>query len=177
MAATPDQAAFETIVAESKAVIEGADPSPVKRGRGRPRKDETAPKVEAVAPQPVQPPPDVSVYLKGPLIALSKIPAHRTGIPQLALDDGEAGACAQALNEIVRAFVPDQNAMSPKTAAVVTGVLTFGSIGFMKWQIYNEEMSKRNPEPQPVPEVQEVISQAPVMAHGGDYFRRPGMNA
>lgn len=179
MAATPDQAAFETIVAESKAAIAGADPAPVKRGRGRPRKVDAVPetpKVDAQPSLPVQAPaPDISTHIKGPLIALSKIPAHRTGIPELALDDSEAGACAQALNEILRAFVPDQNQMSPKTAAVVMGVLTFGSIGFTKYQIYSDEMMKRTPM-KPVPEVQEEIAAAPPVAHGGDYFRRPGMN-
>lgn len=182
MAATPDQAAFETIVAESKAAIAGADPSPVKRGRGRPRKDSgvphaipEAPAASAPASLQVQPAPDISTHIKGPLMALSKIPAHRTGIPELALDEGEAGACASALNEILKAFVPDQNSMSPKTAAVVMGVLTFGSIGFTKYQIYADEMAKRMPM-KPVPEVQEEIASQPPKAHGGDYFRRPGMS-
>jgi hypothetical protein len=178
MAKTPDQTAFETIIAESQATIAGADPSPVKRGRGRPKKveSETERKVEP-SPVPVaQPAPDISEHIKGPLMALSKIPAHRHGIPALALDQDEALACATALNEILKAFVPDQGTMSPKTAAVVMGVLTFGSIGFTKYQIYSEEMAKRNPEPEAVPEVQEVNADLPTQSATG-YFRRPGLNA
>lgn len=181
MAATPDQTAFETIVAESKTVIAEADPSPVKRGRGRPKKSDA--ETVASSPAPVvpvaQPPPDISLYIKGPLVALSKIPAHRTGIPSLALDDDEAAACANALNEIAKAFVPDANAMSPKTAAVVMGILTFGSIGFTKYQIYSEEMSRRHPEPVKEPEVQDEVASLQTMqpVRASDAFRRPGMNA
>jgi len=178
MAASPDQAAFEQIVAESKAAIQGSEPGPVKRGRGRPRKESQAPIPEAISPAPIvapAPAPDITEHIKGPIQALSKIPAHRHGIPALALDEDEAKACATALNEILKAFVPDQNTMSPKTAAVVMGVLTFGSIGFTKYQIYSEEMEKREPR-KPVPEVQEEIAQMPVMASASDHFRRPGMS-
>jgi hypothetical protein len=174
---------FEQIVAESQAALEKEKPTPRAgaRKRGRPRKvrpQESQPSQVAGAqnPQPIvatDPAPDISEIIKTPLIALSKIPAHRHGIPELALSSDEAGACAQALNGILQAFVPDQNAMSPKTAAVVMGLLTFGSVGFTKFSIYSAEMEKRAPQ-KPVVTVQDEIAeiqkQSPVNA--SDYFRK-----
>jgi len=180
-----DQTQFEQIVAESKvAIAESAQDQVPKRGRGRPRK--VAPEVstataspQVASPSPVvQPPPDITHTIKGPLIAISKIPAHKHGIEALALDENEALACAEALNGILKAFVPDQNAMNPKTAAVVVGLVTFGSIGFTKYQIYSDEMMKREPERRPVPEVQEEIAKETASSSlpARDYFRRPGMS-
>lgn len=173
---------FEKIVAQSQAAVKEnqSKPRSAARRRGRPRKSESAvsPKVEGAAPMaqaPIhapEPAPDISQIVKMPLIALSKIPAHKHKIPELALSSDEAEACANALNTILQAFVPDQNAMNPKTAAIVTGALVFGSIGFTKLSIYSSEMQKRAPAP--VPEVQTEIAEAQKTdgVRPEDYFRR-----
>lgn len=151
------QSDFEKIVAESKATVgqSSAATAAPRRSRGRPRKPQPTaaasnhPQTEApqgLAPQnpiAVEPAPDITQYLKGPILALSQIPAHKHKIPELAFSAAEAEACAASFNQILQAFVPDQNAMSPKTAAVVMGLLTFGGIGFTKLSIYSNAMEQR----------------------------------
>jgi hypothetical protein len=103
------------------------------------------------------PPPDISPYLAGPLRMVSAIPARNHGIPELALSEEEALLCAQSLNACIQAFVPDISSMSPKTAAILSVVTVFGSIGVTKYQIYLEH-KPRSREPIPEPEKQEKIA-------------------
>jgi hypothetical protein len=152
------QTDFGAIVQESKEKIEGAgkrDPA-VKRGRGRPKGTTKRPSVEGaagsaspgLAPTDTNTgagaaPPDVSKILVPSIKAISKIPAVKFQIADLAFTDEEAISCAESLNAILEAFVPDVEKMSPKTAAVITAGVTFGSIGFAKFQIYSNEMERR----------------------------------
>lgn len=190
------QSNFADIVKESKENIEGSgkkEPA-VKGKRGRPKgstkarptvdgspstvgSSESAGSVATGAPKPA---PNISRELILPIKALSRIPAVNYKIPDLAFNDEEAGACAEALQSCLNAFIPDVENMSPKTAAVVTGMLTFGSIGFSKYQIYSEEMQKRrgsvreraNQEVEatnaPTPAPQEIPGTIPA----ANYFRR-----
>lgn len=180
---------FEQVVKESQAKIaeESASTSVPRRGRGRPRKiqSDEAPKVAAaespVVASPISPPPDISKILTTPLQALSKIPAKNYGVADLALTQEEAAACAESLNQVLQAFVPDQNAMSPKTAAVVMAFLTFGSIGFSKYMILlDAEEAREKLEPKkPEPEIQDAIKQEQERAKidAADYYKRAPLNA
>ena len=125
-----------------------------KRGPGRPKKvrpgekpvetKENSPGPQVV--NPVQPAPDVSIHLKNPIMFISKIPAAKHGIPELALNDDEAMACAQGINGVLQAFVPDQNTMDPKTASILSLGLVVGSIGFQKYMIYMTHVKSKPQE-------------------------------
>jgi hypothetical protein len=157
---------FSQVVNESKQAIQETVVEPkVKRGRGRPRKsisagaapaDQPSVASSAAAPGP-QAPPDISKHLMGPLILISTIPARRVGIPEIALTPEEAYACASSLNEILVAFAP-QGQMNPKTAAIMSAAVVFGSVGITKYQIYMEksrapvEREKQEAEEIPNPE-------------------------
>lgn len=138
-------------VAESQKIIQSAKPQApkIKRGRGRPRKDGTIPgavptqgSASSVTPPATQPPPDISKHIATPLIAISKIPAAKFRIPELALSPDEAQSCAEALQGVLNAFVPDVATMNPKTAAVIGALVVFGSIGLQKVQIYNMRIAE-----------------------------------
>ena len=184
--------AFEQVIAQSKEAIAEETERRVgaRRGRGRPPKHRPvsagtservgAPSTEQASPvssqSPVAPPPDISKALVLPLIAVSKIPARNYHCAELALTDEEATACAEALNQILVAFVPDQNTMSPKTAAVVMGAITFGSIGFSKYLILQNqrEAMKAEKKKQEQLEVQDVIraEQERTKTTAADFYRR-----
>lgn len=140
---------FQKTVAESKAAVQAEGEKKVRKGRsdkGRARKPgDAAPGTPTSQPGtpgvPGQAPTgqtDLSPYIAVPLQALSGIPAKRHGIAELALSPEEAKACAEAINGIFNAFVPNINQMSPKTAAIMGAVMVFGSIGFTKYQIFSE---------------------------------------
>ena len=175
---------FKQVVEESKERLHQEEVK-APRKRGRPRKiDGSAPsalenkapgsKEASNAPSHQSPAPDITKHLVTPLIAISRIPANHHGIPALALQEDEAKAAAESIQAILNAFVPDMESMSPKTAAVLGAFLVFGSIGFSKYQIYSEEMLKRQPKiPQPEPENN---TGTPVFQNGAiraeDVFRR-----
>jgi len=135
--------AFAAEVEKSKQAILSAD-TPPKRGRGRPpgsgKKNPELHVVDSTphpaVESPKSPPPDISRFLVAPITMVSKIPAQKYGIPELAFSLDEAGMCAAACNELLAAFVPTMGEMSPKTAAIITFGATVGSIGFQKYQIY-----------------------------------------
>lgn len=139
---------FKKIVDKSKENIQEASlKNESKRGRGRPKKIRTEeekkrPEIESTNLVSVQPAPDISEYLKNPLIFISKIPAAKYQIPELAFSDDEASACAASINGILQAFVPDQNAMDPKTASILSLGMVAGSIGFQKYMIYLSHIEK-----------------------------------
>lgn len=162
--ATLDNAEFKKKIEESKQVISEANFQAPKRGRGRPRKNPNA------GPQPAthhaqaaeasaspaaapMPAPDISQFVKPPLMAISKVPAIKYRIPELALTDDEAQSCAAALNQVVQAFVPDVGNMDPKTAAVIMAFSTFGGVGFQKYLIFREKQ-KMSPQKPAADEVQ-----------------------
>ena len=170
---------FQKAVEESKQNIQSQVQLPPKRGRGRPRKDPLSPQTN---PQPtdsplplISPPPNIAAFIETPLIALSKLPAQKHMIPELALSPDEAKACAEALNQCLQAFIPDINRMSPKTAAVIGCLTTFGAIGFTKYALYSEVMNERRAKASPEPDItaQELVAKAqtdnPIPAQ--DYFR------
>lgn len=137
---------FKKITEQSKDRIKAAQeakiPREKKRSRGRPPKIQPEVKTEAKEPavdaSPV-PAPSIAPFIKQPLIFLSKIPAHKHKIPELALSNDEADMCAQSLDLILQAFVPDIGKMDPKTAAIVSGLSVFGSIGFQKYMIFRSK--------------------------------------
>lgn len=146
---------FSKLVEESKANIQGAEMVPPKAGRGRkklPRdangkiiRDGSGRVVPGTAASPSvaqagvsipgTPPPDISKFLIQPIKSISKIPADRLGVKELAFDDSEAGASAQALSDLYAVFAP-AGQMNPKTAAICNCGLVFGTILFTKYQIY-----------------------------------------
>jgi len=152
---------FEKVAAEAVQNMQSvsADQPPVKRGRGRPRKIPASPS-PAAAPEAVVPPSealDLVTPFKTAIQSLSKIPADRTEIPELAFDDNESRACAESLIAVLDAFVPDANKLDPKTAAVLGAAMTFGSVILVKHDIYKTKMAAKskpaetappkNPEP------------------------------
>lgn len=171
---------FKAVVEESRAAIQAQEITPPKRGRGRPKKSSDSAKVTEAPSQslagPAQPPPNISTYLEFPLIALSKGPARKHDLPELALTQEEAKACAEALQACLNAFLPDVNNMSPKTAAIAGLLVTVGSIGFTKYSMLADkqaEIAKRNP-PKPEPEIQEInaIKQEAASIPADSYFAR-----
>jgi hypothetical protein len=137
---------FKKMVEKSKEKLHAETSLPPKRGRGRPRKvvsDAPAPTAApSMAPPPLQA-TDITRYLIPPIGALSKIPANKHQIPELALSPDEAGMCAMACNDLLNVFVPDLSRMSPKTAAIISAGCTFSSIFFTKYQIYSTKMAER----------------------------------
>lgn len=141
---------FSQVVAESTAAIHAAEAVPTKiKRRGRPRKDGSvasgqAPTASSVNNPSVAPqaPPNITPVLIGPLIMISSIPAHRTGIPELVLNQDEAKACAQSLNEVLTAFAP-QGQMNPKTAAILGAAMNFGMVFIVKYGIYSDVQAQR----------------------------------
>ena len=174
---------FKKAVNESREKIHSIGPATAKRGRGRPRKDQTG-RVSLSRPNegppslatetPKTPPPDISRYLETPIISLSKLPAVKYEIPELAFDENEAKACAESLNQVLQAFVPSVGEMSPKTAAVISACATFGSIGFSKYQIYLDKRKVLTPDV--TPEIQEqnaeMQNNSVFPVHAADIFRR-----
>ena len=169
---------FEKAVEDSRKKIRATSRiEPKVKPRGRPRKDggERPRPVsdETQGPQKVtaSPPPDISEYLKVPLIALSQIPAATNKIPELALTSDEAGAVAQSFNKILEAFIPDVSAMSPKAAAIISASVVVGAIGFQKYQIYAAVTHQRAMEaakqPEPPPQPNETHAASP-----DSYFKR-----
>lgn len=139
---------FAKTIAESKEKIHGSEIKPLKRGRGRPRKHlapDPLKKSDPERPSSVEKVEtvDVSEFLRVPIIAVSKIPAMKYSIPELAFSEDEAKACAESLNQCLQAFVPNVAEMSPKTAAVIGACCSIGAIGFTKYQIYSEVTHKR----------------------------------
>lgn len=162
------QSDFAQVVEESKKNIQNAEMIPPKARAGRKKLPRDAQgniirdagqrvsgtaTDSSVSPgplnQPSQPAPDISKHLIAPLIGLSKVPANRYSITELALDQDEAKAIAESLNQLYAVFAP-QGQMSPKTAAICGVVLTVGSIGFSKYQIYMDKKPQPTPEPEPV---------------------------
>ncbi|NJM09517.1 MAG: hypothetical protein HC883_01055 [Bdellovibrionaceae bacterium] len=77
-----------------------------------------------------------------PLILISKVPAMRTGIPELTLDEAEAKACASSLQRLIDVYAPDLAKMDPKTAAIMGAVMTFGTLVINKLMIYSAKMQQ-----------------------------------
>lgn len=172
-------AEFATKVAESKQNIAAENATP-KRGRGRPRKvvPVTAAPQQSMHSEPsvVQgpPPPDISQHLTTPLIAISKIPAAKYGVPEIALTPDEAALCAKSLNDMLNAFVPDVGQMSPKTAATIGFFTTVGSIAFSKYAIYATKAPatiEAPPASPPTPGASPFPTQTALEA--GEYFKSP----
>lgn len=181
---------FKKKINESKRRL--ADKVLEKRGRGRPKRDlpdsgkikarpESEPTASTETVSKIQETPNIAVYIKAPLQFISKIPAQNYGIPELALDDMEAMACADSLNQCLQAFAPNVGAMSPQTAAIFSAASVFGSIGFQKYMIFKEKKGSAkerekifNPDPEPPQNLNPDLSQ---MGTGGpsnfagDYFQ------
>lgn len=159
-----------------------------KRGRGRPRKDPapTVEKTEVAAPTaaaevvtssalPEIPNGiDLSKYLVQPAIMISRIPARKVGIPELALTNDEATAFSASLVEFMNAWIPDTSKLSPKAAAAIGLGLTCATIAQAKWEIYDRVQAERRGGQQPAaPEtapagVADIPDGPPVAA--GAYF-------
>lgn len=155
----PIEKNFADMVSESKAKIADAPKAPdiPARKAGRPAKPgapskymEKKSRAQAngshTEPEMGPPPPplkvDLAPFLKTPIQVISKIPASKYQCADLAFSDDEAKACAESLNQIVEAFIPDLNQMDPKTAAVVSGLSVFGSIAFQKYSIYQQKRAE-----------------------------------
>lgn len=179
----PTDDSFEKTIQESKDAIHNEAIKNVKRGRGRPPKDAspnassplgTAPNQSAI--KPPTPMPKLAVYLAPPLQALSQIPAQKHGIPELAFDTNEATLIADSLDNLLTVFIPDLNNMSPKTAAIFTFAITVSSVGFQKYNIYQNVMHERYKNSVQKEESQNnVVQDEPVKGppiEADDYFKK-----
>jgi hypothetical protein len=182
---------FSKVVEESEARLQSenqtsgthaAAAAPSKRGPGRPRKSQTQPtSVSSAAPpaggsqtEVILPPLDVSKELIVPIQSISKLPATRYGIPELAFTEAEAGACAVACSNVLNAFFPDLSKISPKTAAVVVACTTVGTIGFQKYQIFVAHRDAAIAEANRQAQVnEEVRHPRPSGVAATDHYRRP----
>lgn len=174
---------FEKIIQESKIKIaEESQNAQTKKRRGRPRKGDNQQSQSPSRPDQSSSQsssgvtistPDITNYLVEPIIALSSIPAKNTGCDELIFSKDEATACAQSLNQLLQAFAPSLNQMSPKTAAILGVCTTFGSIGFTKYAIYSDWYEKNKKPEKPV-EVQSTnaVDQQNFGITAEDFFRR-----
>jgi hypothetical protein len=175
-----DELEFKKTIEESKkAILEAQEPP--KRGPGRPAKQKSQEatmvaqsSTEAVISTPA---PDISIFIKTPLIMVSKLPAIKYQIPELALTDDEAQACAESLNNVMQAFVPDIGKMDPKTGAIIGACAVFGSVGFQKWQILSArraQMMAENKTKEQKTEIQEVAAETQLKSGipADNYFNR-----
>lgn len=156
---------FEKTVAESRQKLHNETQKTVRKGRsdkGRSRKTNDANGSNAAgtpvftqspqsSPQTGPAAPlDISPYLAMPIEMLSKVPARKHKLPELALTKEEALDCAKSINEVFKAFVPNIEQMSPKTAAIVNCGVILGMTFVMKYQILAEHQAKQRAELKPV---------------------------
>lgn len=158
---------FKKVVEESKERLHTAElkdaPPIITRRRGRPAgtygkykktKDhtaqvETATELKNEHVQMRTPPPDFSEVLKVPLKIISGIPARKYACPELALDETEAAALAEAANNLAGLYFPDLEKMDPKTAAAFNFSLVTITIIVSKVQVYaahQEKIARENAE-------------------------------
>ncbi len=90
-------------------------------------------------------PIDAKVLIE-PFKIISKIPARKYGVKEIALDTDEATMLAEATDKLITAYLPDLEKMSPKAAAWLTFGLTASSLFLSKAMIYSETMQSRYPE-------------------------------
>lgn len=157
---------FKKIIQQSKEKISDAhSEKSARRKPGRPKKirpeEKTRESIQAMPPGGpqinVNPAPDMSEHLKLPIQFISKIPAAKHGIPDLALSDQEALACAQGLNGVLQAFVPNMETMDPKTASILSLGVVIGSIGFQKYMIFMAHKPKNTESEKKEPEIQDEV--------------------
>lgn len=164
---------FSNIVSQSKERIAGVTVDTSKRRVGRPRKEENQnqnPIPETPRENPVQnnerveavEKVDITPYLVLPLKVASLYPANRTEIPELALTDEEALACAQSIQAILDVYTPDIAQADPKQAALIQAFTTFGAIGFGKYMIYlQKKPTMKKPEKKPEVKTDDEIRVTP----------------
>jgi hypothetical protein len=202
-AGLPDgDGAFKKVIEKSKANLAGAVTQKIGRAGKRGKyKKRGRPKVQAAPESPrivtdvptsdtpqtstvadpgasLSPTPSLAPFIKMPLKVLSEIPAQKHEIPELALTDDEAMACAESLDQILQAFAPNMSQMSPKTAAVISAATVIGSIGFKKWAIFKAKVPTKivsetlAPEKPPEPQTVAAESQALFSTTAVDHFSR-----
>lgn len=178
---------FSKVVQESKNRLHAEQNKPLKRGRGRPStvkptETNSSPNFSSVgsptSPVPVQQ-MNIGPMIEGPLKLLSGIPAKKYKCEELTLSDEEAQQCAKAVNDLLNAFIPDMSQMSPKTAAVFSAVMIFGSVGMNKAIIlanhrekFKDEIKAQEAEINKQPEKDETINPKD-MINAQDGFRPP----
>lgn len=153
---------FAHKLAQSRADIEGQSESrrskKSKRGRGKrgpdrsPRRPKaetsSAPAAAAATPEPevaidLGAIPDLSPFLQEPLILLSRIPAKKVQIAELALSPDEAKMIADSSIKFLHAWIPDTTKISPKAAAAIGLVTTVGVVVGNKYALYAAVMEQR----------------------------------
>lgn len=177
---------FRQLLNESKVKIHEAEQAKVKSARGRKPLPRDAQgniiRESAQAPQTAtsQVAPSHSIdlceLLVEPIQIISKIPARKHDIAQLAFDYDEAKALAVSIDKVFNAYIPDVEKMSPKTAALVTLGFTVSSLAIAKISIYSEVTAAREAEkvfstPRPIPGVDDETSEA-VSVDGKEFFKR-----
>lgn len=166
---------FKKAVEESKVAVAEAAQKPGKGRRGRPSLPRDAagnvirntgasngatPSVGAQTHSPSASGFQSKDILVEPLITISKVPAKRHDIPELALDQDQAMAIAGAVDKIVDAFMPDLEKLSPKKTAIIFGCFTIGGITLSKYLIYAQTMNERM-EREREHEKREAVSRGP----------------
>jgi hypothetical protein len=131
-----------------------------------------APNVNTATPMP-----HMKQLIVAPLKIISRIPARKYKINELALDDTEAGELADSLDQMLQVFIPDLGAMSPKTAAVFNVGIVASTLIISKYKIYSEkraEIELKTQENELKPELnQELINNKnePDLINPTDYFK------
>lgn len=124
-----------------------SQPTPIKRGRGRPRK---TPKIEPAQQGPAQndaqntvgmsqaPQLPIAPYLAVALKVPFGIAAAKTDFEGFELTDEEAKDPAQALETIINLYFPDLINMDPKKLAILAFAVSIGSLSLVKYNAYLE---------------------------------------
>lgn len=170
---------FQKTVNEAKNAIQNEEQKKVRKSRsdkGRVRKAEGGNNVSpnsafgptATAQNPSSPigspqvaTVDFSPYLAVPIEMISRGPARKHKIPELALTQQEALDCAKAINEVFNVFVPNINQMSPKAGAIVGAAIVIGSVALSKYQIFTEVSAIRQSQLSEAPPINKEAPQSP----------------
>lgn len=139
-ASAPPMTDLEQIIKESKENLAAAEAEPVKRKRGRPRKSESVPQNTApqTTPEPAAPSAMVPI-LKYVVRAPFQVAAARTGFEKFDLEDSESTELATLADAVLSQYLPQ---LSGDKAAIITFVAALGAVGFSKYMLYQEHVSK-----------------------------------
>lgn len=157
---SPEVTTIDELLRKSEGDFKPSKPVPLKRPRGRPRKDAQAP-AQAAPADPLAPPapPAPEVDLKPILGAAVAMPfaiaAGRTGCQELNLTDDEGMTLAAQVDAVLKIYCP-QIGTGPASAAMVLAA-SVGMLAFSKYAIFLQWQSTQKPA-DPKPEKTEAPS-------------------
>ena len=131
---------IDAILSDSARKIEGEKPIPIKRPRGRPRKDAQAMPAAAPAQAPDSQPVDLTPFL-GHIVGLPfDLMATKTGFPGFRLEDAERAGLAPMLDQVLKQYCPDIGNSPHAAAFALAG--SIGMLAYGKYMVYADFLKK-----------------------------------